>query len=330
MREQKNQSVLRLAQDCSSSLAGINDISEFISENPSAMSARFESGEVLRDHTGDRQEFRPVSPTVTLSQGNATGSDSLYDPTEAEDFSRYSSSSEDFRYSSETLTAGGADRAYAPVGGRFPVKLSLYYPAGHFFLATRITEPLYGVQVNYRSYIPADAEITLRAGPHGDAPRLASLRLTGNSVSIWAANQSSLDLSQVAVSINAPGGRFGIGYGTLSFAVPVPVPDGDGRPAEFEWKHSLVPEVFSAHSAWKLKRKPALSEGETQSPEASGAGKSAEGETVATLSFKKDSRTKILTIRFEGSGATGDLGELWAAVTIMTSLAIYHHKPSTR
>ncbi|KAI1121773.1 hypothetical protein F5Y10DRAFT_255568 [Nemania abortiva] len=263
----------------------------------------------------DSQEFPPISPTVTLAQGN--------NPAGEEDARRDSSSSEDFRYSSDTVTLGPGG-APAP----FPNKLNLYYPAGRLYLAKRIGAALYSVQVNYRQLIPVDAEITLRTGPDSQSPPLATLQLAGSNVVIWASNQSSLDLSQVAVSINGPGGRFGIGYGTVTFAVPIPA-EGKAdstRLAEFEWRHSIVPEVLNANAAWKLKRKP------SSSPEAgsSSSGRSAEGETVAVLSFKKDSRSKILTIRFEGSGATAEFGELWRAVTILTALAIYQHKPSSR
>ncbi|KAI0116350.1 hypothetical protein GGR51DRAFT_314901 [Nemania sp. FL0031] len=334
MGEKKSQSALRSAQDCSSSLAGVGDIAIFISENAEDLQARFSSDEAhrgtsLEQEPGeprDSQEFPAISPTVTLTQGNEAGGNPFDETSVAtEDARRYSSSSDDFRYSSDTIRVG------APIGGRLPPKLNLYYPAGRLFLATRISAPLYSVQVNYRQIIPVDAEITVGSGPGNDSPPLATLRLTGTSVRVWAANQPSPDLSQVAVSINAPGGRFGIGYGTLAFSVPVPaLGDGGGssRLVQFEWKHSIVPEILNAYSAWKLKRK--TSPPSSGEPEASGSRRSMEDETVATLSLKKDSRSKILTIRFEGSGATGEFGELWAVVTVLTALTIYQHKPSTR
>ncbi|KAI8951236.1 G-protein alpha subunit-domain-containing protein [Xylaria longipes] len=44
----ENQSVLRLAKDCSSSLVGLEDVASFISENTAAISTQFEFDDVLR------------------------------------------------------------------------------------------------------------------------------------------------------------------------------------------------------------------------------------------------------------------------------------------
>ncbi|KAI0487063.1 G-protein alpha subunit-domain-containing protein [Xylaria cf. heliscus] len=46
--QEENQSVLRLAQDCSSSLVGLEDVASFISENTAAISTEFEFDDVLR------------------------------------------------------------------------------------------------------------------------------------------------------------------------------------------------------------------------------------------------------------------------------------------
>lgn len=44
----ESQSILRLAQDCSSSLVGLEDVASFISEGTAAISAQFEFDDVLR------------------------------------------------------------------------------------------------------------------------------------------------------------------------------------------------------------------------------------------------------------------------------------------
>ncbi|KAI8629559.1 hypothetical protein F5Y19DRAFT_433482 [Xylariaceae sp. FL1651] len=208
---------------------------------------------------------------------------------------------------------------------RFPSELSLYYPAGQMYLGVRRTQPLYNVQVNYRQVIPADAEITLRAGPDSEFPPYASIRLHDRNISISAPKQSELDMSQVAISVAAPTGPFGIGHGSWTFVVPV---QDTGRLEEFEWRHSAVPELLSVSSAWKLERKQSSGSEASGSSSGADASKPAEKETVATLSFKRDSRSKMLTLRFEGSGTGGELGDRWAVVAILTALAIYHHKPS--
>ncbi|KAI0975445.1 G-protein alpha subunit-domain-containing protein [Xylaria arbuscula] len=58
----ESQSILRLAQDCSSSLLGLNDVASFISENTGAISTRFEFDDVLRStllyQTAERSHLR--------------------------------------------------------------------------------------------------------------------------------------------------------------------------------------------------------------------------------------------------------------------------------
>ncbi|KAI1421202.1 G-protein alpha subunit-domain-containing protein [Xylaria sp. FL1777] len=46
--QKESQSILRLAQDCSSSLVGLEDVASFISENTAAISTQFEFDDVLR------------------------------------------------------------------------------------------------------------------------------------------------------------------------------------------------------------------------------------------------------------------------------------------
>ncbi|TRX90666.1 hypothetical protein FHL15_008441 [Xylaria flabelliformis] len=48
MTQEESQSVLRLAQDCSSSLVGLEDVASFISENTAAISTEFEFDHILR------------------------------------------------------------------------------------------------------------------------------------------------------------------------------------------------------------------------------------------------------------------------------------------
>ncbi|KAI3321169.1 hypothetical protein HD806DRAFT_537357 [Xylariaceae sp. AK1471] len=208
---------------------------------------------------------------------------------------------------------------------RFPSELSLYNVASELYLAARRTQPLHHVQVNYRRVMPVDAEIALGTGPDGEFPAYATIRLYGSNISIWAPKQSELDMSQVAISATPPTGPFGIVHGSWTFTVPV---QDTGRLEEFEWRHSVLPEVLSVSSEWKLERRQPSQSGEASgSSSGAGAPKPTEKETVATLSFKKNSRSKMFTLKFEGSGANGELGDRWAIVTILTALAIYYHMP---
>ncbi|KAI1116703.1 hypothetical protein F5Y14DRAFT_406301 [Nemania sp. NC0429] len=216
-------------------------------------------------------------------------------------------------------------------GSRFPAELNLYYPSGAFFLGPNLSQPLYSVHVSYRHVIPLELEITLRTGPDSEFPAFGTLRISGSHVHLWAPKQVDVDLSQASVAQLGPTGLLGTGYGTYVFSVPVL---STGLVEEYVWKHSIVPDILQVSSGWTLSRKPS-SEGEASGSgsaagAAAGAATSSRGvsnETVATLSFKKDSRSKIGTIRFEGSGATGELGDRWAVVAILTALAIWQHKP---
>ncbi|KAI0537496.1 G-protein alpha subunit-domain-containing protein [Xylaria digitata] len=60
--QKESQSILRLAQDCSSSLVGLEDVASFISENTAAISTQFEFDDVLRStllyQTAERSHLR--------------------------------------------------------------------------------------------------------------------------------------------------------------------------------------------------------------------------------------------------------------------------------
>jgi hypothetical protein len=206
---------------------------------------------------------------------------------------------------------------------RVPSKLSLYMPADACYLGCHNTQPLYDVVVEYRQVIPADVEITLHSGPYNTFPTWGTLRIQGSSISVWAPKQQTevLDLSTTSVRFIGAPGRFGTSGGSISFTVPS---GNTGQLEEFEWKHGIVPDVpmFNVASPWKLVRKQQSS----SSPSVSGSGTHADEETLATLSFKKGSRSKLLTIRFEAGGASGDLGDRWFVVVLLTAMAVWQRK----
>ncbi|KAI1163752.1 hypothetical protein F5B18DRAFT_618020 [Nemania serpens] len=214
---------------------------------------------------------------------------------------------------------------------RFPTELNLYYPAGSFFLGPSLSQPLYSVHVSYRHVIPLELEITLRTGPDSEFPPFGTLIISGNNVRIWAPKQLDMDMSQVSISQLSPTGLLSTGYGSYVFATPV---EYSGEVEEYVWKHSIVPDILQVSARWTLSRKQSSrsdeASGSTSGPRPSAVGSRVSDETVATLTYKKDSRSKICTIRFEGSGATGELGERWAVVAILTALGIWQHKPGER
>ncbi|KAI0389618.1 hypothetical protein F5Y17DRAFT_462553 [Xylariaceae sp. FL0594] len=198
-----------------------------------------------------------------------------------------------------------------------PSKLSLYIPTDACYLGPHSTRPLYSVAVEYRQVVPVDVEITLHSGPSRASPPWASLRIQQSRFSLWAPKQESdaFDLSNTSVQSSTAPGLFGLSGASIGFTVPVNT--GNGGPEEFEWRHGLVPDVpmFNVSSPWKLVRKHAQAT-------------AAEGEetTLATLSFKKGSRAKLLTISFEGDGASGQLGPRWLVVALLTALVVWQRK----
>ncbi|KAI0448645.1 G-protein alpha subunit-domain-containing protein [Xylaria acuta] len=77
---EESQSVLRLAQDCSSSLVGLEDVASFISENTAAISAEFEFDDVLRStllyQAAERSHLRQAIRAKKIRDRDKTSTDS--------------------------------------------------------------------------------------------------------------------------------------------------------------------------------------------------------------------------------------------------------------
>ncbi|KAI1173073.1 G-protein alpha subunit-domain-containing protein [Nemania sp. FL0916] len=80
-----SQSILRLAQDCSSSLVGLDDVASFISENTAAISAEFEFDDILQStmlyQTAERSHLRQaIRARIPRTQGTASTNTSVRIP----------------------------------------------------------------------------------------------------------------------------------------------------------------------------------------------------------------------------------------------------------
>ncbi len=79
--QKESQSILRLAQDCSSSLVGLEDIASFISENTAAISTQFEFDDVLRStllyQTAERSHLRQAIRAKKTKDIERASTDSL-------------------------------------------------------------------------------------------------------------------------------------------------------------------------------------------------------------------------------------------------------------
>ncbi|KAI0429889.1 G-protein alpha subunit-domain-containing protein [Xylaria sp. FL1042] len=79
--QKESQSILRLAQDCSSSLVGLEDVASFISENTAAISAQFEFDDVLRStllyQAAERSHLRQAIRAKKTKDIDKTSTDSI-------------------------------------------------------------------------------------------------------------------------------------------------------------------------------------------------------------------------------------------------------------
>ncbi|KAI1152456.1 hypothetical protein F4825DRAFT_461808 [Nemania diffusa] len=76
--QRESQSIIQLAQDCSSSLVGLEDVASFISEDTEAISTRFEFDDILRGtllyQEAERSHLRQLIQTTRLRELEKTWS----------------------------------------------------------------------------------------------------------------------------------------------------------------------------------------------------------------------------------------------------------------
>ncbi|KAI1353628.1 G-protein alpha subunit-domain-containing protein [Xylaria sp. FL0043] len=86
LTHEESQSILRLAQDCSSSLVGLQDVASYISENTAAISTQFEFDDVLRGtwlyQAAERSHLRQVIRARKVNEVDTTSTDSIIQPRE--------------------------------------------------------------------------------------------------------------------------------------------------------------------------------------------------------------------------------------------------------
>lgn len=106
------------------------------------------------------------------------------------------------------------------------------------------------------------------------------------------------------------------------------------RREAFEWRFSQGKEVkvFGAWSTgWKLVRLDGVAESESESGEGSSSrserrhGQTSDGKPVVAVvaDNTSPSTNKIAKFHFVGAGATGELGERWAFMALMTAVRVW-------
>ncbi|KAL2014125.1 hypothetical protein VTN00DRAFT_1650 [Thermoascus crustaceus] len=174
-------------------------------------------------------------------------------------------------------------------------------------------------------------ELILYSGPNTDCPRLATVKDGGEL--------GAHSLITITLPALLPGsGRECVVqeeemrvHGSLrseayEFAIPIPVggQGHDGRQKEkFEWRRARGDELRSLDESsrgWKLVRLSLSAEEEDD-------GKDQEIVAVwADASMFQASMTKAARFQFLGSGATGELGDLWTLMAAVTFLRVWQRK----
>ncbi|WPH01516.1 Hypothetical protein R9X50_00436200 [Acrodontium crateriforme] len=119
---------------------------------------------------------------------------------------------------------------------------------------------------------------------------------------------------------------------SFTFIVPVPSKGGGAKyPEKFEWRQSRGAEVKSAASSkyttgWKLVR--------LSNENATGVGgrrkdreigETSDGKEVVAVwaNYAKMSMTKVACFQFCGTGATGELGDEWTLMAVLSVLRLW-------
>ncbi|KAJ9149388.1 hypothetical protein NKR23_g4301 [Pleurostoma richardsiae] len=225
--------------------------------------------------------------------------------------------------------AGPASAQKATINRQFPPSFSVYREGGfsrNYSLGEHQGQPLYAVRPH--TGWSGQPDLVLHGGPTEDFPPLAVL------------NHERFSRSFTVTLPPLPGDRLprdefvrfpGLLQSNYTFSVEVDRPGGPRgmRRERFEWRRSHGAEVgrlAGASFGWKLVRMA----GDTGA--AAGASGGVAGpvagdglEVVAVWVKAAMSLSKVLKFEFTGVGATGDLGERWAVMAVMTALGIWDH-----
>jgi hypothetical protein len=216
------------------------------------------------------------------------------------------------------------------ITSRFPPAFNLYCEASlkHyiFYIGGEKTQKLYAVSLHIGIFGKPD--LILHDGPESSDQPLATVKNDGmlsrhSIVKIPSFPGSKLDNIHEDLRFH-----YGLKSTTCTFSIPIEY-DAEVYVENFEWRQSHGDEV-KALSGWPLGMKLVRSRNGT--PERKGGkrkereiGESSDGnEVVAVWAFHaKPSMTKIGMFQFLGSGATGELGEHWAIVAIVSVFRLW-------
>lgn len=210
-------------------------------------------------------------------------------------------------------------------GVTFPNTFELYYESSWKKLKLSLgevsSEPLYTFN------LPAGwwGDLIMYNGPTLEHPPLAAVRNTGKSGMGNAVTLPPLGAGQEVLEEKMSRRRKGL-MDVFSFAAVVQVREGEKttrRVERFEWVGSGRKEVKDLHEwkhGWKLRRV-VVSGADEDEDEA--ANEIPADEILAVWADSTMSMRKAAKFQFLNSGATGELGEAWALMAVITFVRVW-------
>ncbi|KXH64922.1 hypothetical protein CNYM01_04191 [Colletotrichum nymphaeae SA-01] len=214
------------------------------------------------------------------------------------------------------------------VARQFPPAFNVYSQSfsRSMLLGEHQSQPFYGMSIH--SGLSSSPPIVLHSGPSDRFPPLASVEYHSFS--------SRMSITLPPAPIRTPGGgpivelESKSDFPSWSYLFAIGVGPNCERLEQFEWRTSsgeAIAALDGRSRGWKLVRL-AQSVPQNAGP---GAFRGGDGkEVVAVWTDAGMSMTKLAKFAFMGSGLTGELGERWAIMAVISGLAIFERQRQRR
>ncbi|GAB7354236.1 hypothetical protein MBLNU459_g4775t1 [Dothideomycetes sp. NU459] len=216
--------------------------------------------------------------------------------------------------------------AITPGNIRFPHTFGIYYVKCHkfttsmFHLGEHQSSPQYAA--SFHTGWAGKNEVTLHNGPDTTAPVIGMAEnqcLKGRSTTITIKSPPAAQPISELLKVK---------YHFLSSSYTFAVDTSHGIPEKFEWRQSHGKEVRDVDKwsrGWKLVRMtgdgPDSHGGKRAAREKGEAGDGKE--VVAVLTDNSKLSRKMAKFQFIGTGTTGELGDFWTIMAVVTALRIW-------
>ncbi|KAF7558481.1 hypothetical protein G7046_g5676 [Stylonectria norvegica] len=211
-------------------------------------------------------------------------------------------------------------QASSQIPRQFPIAFNLYrqgMAARYYTLGEHQNEPVYIISLH--SGFSEESPIVLHSGPTLASGPLATVEWrvfgAGFDVALPPPPGSNRQFAEEKVEWHSKLGGFGVGaYG---FSIEA---GNSGAREAFEWRHSrgtAISTLGGDYAGWKL-----VSLARRASSASGGFTDSEGNEVVAAWTINNGSLTKAAKFQFMGSGMTGELGERWAIMAVVTAFAM--------